>query len=423
MFYYNPDEFTNRLLDREFIMYSEKDFERLVNWQYDEEGDTIKPFREDYNKKFLKDTWNIEFVSDDDWYSIYSPEEGRFSLSGLSKEMKYALTLLHFSSKGRMLSFKSCSERIWKALSDMPFDILVAVDTSKIESWKSICLGVDYIIENLPFDDEFLQVNVLNSLIRDKDKITDKNGLSLYVEDDKYFACVFNIKRHFAEYDWKKHLNDIIKHANSCVREEYPIIDKTLVCDVVEYAKVLDIDEDYFLDLNDYTYYLNQFERLLKDGDITQEVYDTEMSKYKIAYRDDYKQYLWVKDKLKIYSHLYTIPDRRVHRKLPMLIIDKYPNDSYKIWGKLTVKYPEFYEIVYDVIKEFYTEDCERYITVVDVEEAFSCASNISDVDCGFKITENRIDIFDRNDALKQFIDIAQEAISSNNCEISTEYY
>lgn len=337
--------------------------------------------------------------------------------------MKYALTLLHFSSKGRMLSFKSCSKRIWKVLSEMPFDILIAVDTSKLSSWTNICLGVDYIIENFPFNDEFIQVQISDNPIRDKHEITDKNGISLFIEDKKYYAWSFGIENYFTHYDWKKHLEDIIKYAKSFVMKECPIIDKTLVCDVVEYAKVLDIDEDYFLDLNNYTYYLIQFERYLKDGDITQEIYDTEMSEYKIAYRDDYKKYLWVKDKLKIYSHLYTVPDGRVHRKLPMLIIDKYPDDSYKIWGKLTVKYPEFYEIIYDVIQEFYTEDCERYITVVDREEVFSCASDISDVDCGFKITENRIDIFDRNDALKQFIDIAQEAISSNNCEISTEYY
>lgn len=49
MFYYNHDDFVAKSVDREIIMYDEKDFERLVNWQYDEEGDTIKPFREDYN--------------------------------------------------------------------------------------------------------------------------------------------------------------------------------------------------------------------------------------------------------------------------------------------------------------------------------------------------------------------------------------
>lgn len=31
--------------------------------------------------------------------------------------------------------------------------------------------------------------------------------------------------------------------------------------------------------------------------------------------------------------------------------------------------------------------------------------------------------VFDRNDALKMFADIAQEAISSENCSISDEFY
>ena len=50
-----------------------------------------------------------------------------------------------------------------------------------------------------------------------------------------------------------------------------------------------------------------------------------------------------------------------------MMIVDKFPDGSYKIWGKLTVKYPEFEEILYNVITDLYTEECERYIIVVDV--------------------------------------------------------
>ena len=423
MFYYDVDEFLNRSINREFLMYSERDFERLVNWQYDKDGNSIMPFRDEYSKKFLRDTWNIEFVNDDDWYSIQSPEEGRFSLSGLSKEMKYALTLLHFSRNGQILSFKSCSKRIWKALSDMPFDILIAVDTSRLSSWYEICLGTDYIIEHFPFNNEFVQVNVVDGLVRGKKEVKDKNGVRLFAEDDKYYAASFSIESYFTHYSWKKHLPDIIKSAVHCIKKEYPIVNKILTCNVMGYAKALNLKENYFLDFNEYAYEVFSYERLLNEGEISQKEFDDIMSKCKSIYVTDYKEFMWVKDELEICSHLYALPDETIFRKLPMMIIDKYSDGSYKIWGKLTVKYPRFEEILFDVIHDYYTNECERYITVVDIEEVFQSASDIKRTNCGFKITENCIEIFDRNDALKMFVDMAQEAISSDNCSISDEFY
>ena len=91
MFYYTDVDYMNHQFDYSILAYSERSFDRLLNWQYDENGDSVKPFRDEDSIRFLKDTWNMEFVSDDDWYSIQSPEDGRFSLSGLSRAMKYAL--------------------------------------------------------------------------------------------------------------------------------------------------------------------------------------------------------------------------------------------------------------------------------------------------------------------------------------------
>lgn len=117
------------------------------------------------------------------------------------------------------------------------------------------------------------------------------------------------------------------------------------------------------------------------------------------------------------------MPNTRLSRKLPMMIIDKYPDGSYKIWGSLTVKYPEFDEILIDIIGYYYSEECERYITIVDMEELFQRAGDIAYTNCGFKITKNCIEIFDHNDAMKMFAEMAQEAMDSDNCSISKEFY
>lgn len=126
---------------------------------------------------------------------------------------------------------------------------------------------------------------------------------------------------------------------------------------------------------------------------------------------------------LKIVCHLYTMPNTRLSRKLPMMIIDKYPDGSYKIWGMITFKYPEFDEILGDIIENYYSEECERYIIIVDVEELFQDADDIKYANCGFKITKNCIEIFDQNDSIKLFADMAQEALDSGNYSISKEFY
>ena len=423
MFYYNHDDFVQKSGDRKIRIYDERVFEDLLNWQYDEDGNSIMPFRDEFSKKFLKNTWNLEFVSDDDWYSIQSPEEGRFCLSGLSREMKYALTLLHFSRENRVLSYEFCDEKIWKVLSEMPFDILVAVDTTELKSWNDVSLGIDYIIENFPFNGEYIQVQANYYRIQGKQEVPITDTEHLYIEDGIYYANTFEISTYLTHYDWKKHVETIIKYAGRYVKDEHPIVNKTLVCNVKEYAKLLGLKENYFLDCSEYGRELYSYKRMLQEGDITQEEFNEVLPDIKRKYATSYKNYLWLKGELKICSHLYKLPTNRTFRKLPMMIVDKFPDGSYKIWGKLTVKYPKFEEILYNVITDLYTEECERYIIVVDVEEVFDCAEDIQYTNCGFKIAKNCIEIFDKNDTLKMFIDIAQEAISSDKCEISTEFY
>lgn len=91
MFYYESEDFMKRMIDKEVVMYSESQFEHLLNAHYyymlDE---SFRPFRDELSKKLLKDSWDMEFISDDDWYSINYPPLGRICLHDLSKEMKYA---------------------------------------------------------------------------------------------------------------------------------------------------------------------------------------------------------------------------------------------------------------------------------------------------------------------------------------------
>ena len=150
MIYNDIDRYRDLQCNNKIKTYELRDFEYLTNWHYNED-DTTKPFRDEHSKKFLKEAYNLEFFSDDAWYSLIDLNSSeRFSLSGLSGSMKYALVLLHNSRFGVCTEYKHCSERIWQALSKMPFDILVAINNTTFNNYTDYNLGVYYIIEHYP---------------------------------------------------------------------------------------------------------------------------------------------------------------------------------------------------------------------------------------------------------------------------------
>lgn len=421
MFYYTDDEYIHHVSNYDILDYSERTFDTLLNWQYDEDGNSVKPFRDEYSIRFLKDTWNMEFVSEDDWYSIQSPEEGRFSLSGLSRAMKYALTLLHYSRKGSILSFRICSEKIWKVLDTMPFDILVAMNISKIKNFHYTLLGIDYVIENFPFHNRVLQVQIGYMYTKNNgyEEVEKHKGVALYQKDGKYFINAIYVDDYFCQFRWQKYIKEIVSHAEFCIRTEKTLMEKKLVNGYVDFMHLLGIEEDdAFRGYNDYYYYLSFFTDLLKNKEITQSEYDVLLLEEQKKNDKSFQEYLWLINDLQIISYLYIVPYIEYFNSFPMLIVDKYPNGSYKIWSEGLHKVRNFEDVLQEMVFDKYTENCIRYITVVNMGVVFQSVEDIKYTACGFKITKNCIEIFDKNEALKTFHHIATEALNSKECEV-----
>lgn len=418
MFYYADTDYINHVSNYDILDYSERRFDTLLNWQYDEDGNSIKPFRDEYSIRFLKDTWNMEFVSEDDWYSIQSPEEGRFSLSGLSEQMKYALTLLHYSRKGRVLSFKICNEKLWKVLDTMPFDILIAMNISRIKNFYYTLLGIDYVVENFPFHNRVLQVHVSYMRITNKDyeEVEKHKGVSLYHKNGKYFINVLGLNDYFCQFRWQKYIKEIVDKTEFYIRTEKPLMEKRLVNGCVDFLKLIDANEDRFLCSNTYYHDMSIFTEMLKDKEIIQSEYDEIISEMQKKNDKSFQQYLWLIHDLQIISHLYIVPYVEYFKNFPMLIVDKYPDGSYKIWSEGLHKVDNFAEILEEMVFDKYTENCVRYITVIN--KSIQSVEDIKHTICGFKITKNCIEIFDKNDALKTFHHIATEALDAKECEV-----
>lgn len=447
MIYNDIDRYRDLQMSHKIVTYDERRFEYLTNWYCNKEDGTTRPFRDEYSVKLLKETYNFEFFSDDDWYSLVDDSSERFSLSGLSEYMKYALILLHNSRVGVVTEFKGCDKCIWQVLSTMPFDVLIAINNTTFENNRNFDLGVDYIIENININERRIELNVLNRWIVKED--AEEVACHIYEKNNEYFISCFSLDDIFdARYYWKEHLEDIIKECKHLYKKEYPIIDKSKTWNLVDFAEKIKCSVDLDMDFKDKVYlliyYKSDEENVIKpleeilarygcdDLEIKKSLSmdDTSVDDSWIEYelKSLYheilcQRYSWLTNDLKIVTHLCSMPNETVFRKLPMLFVDKYPNGSYKIWGKLTVKYPDFHEILSDIINYHYTEECERYVTIVDVEELFDKASDIERTVCGFKITKNCIDIYDKNDAIHLFATMTQEALDSGNVEISKEFY
>ena len=264
LMFYEADEYKKLWLDNKIHVYSEDDFDWLLRGIYDEESDSkVKPFRDECSIRFLKDTYDLEFVSEDDWYSVQSEEEGRICLSSLSRTMKYALTLIYYARLGMCVKFKKCEERIWKALNTMPFDIVLAVSSSEFNGNTGLILGVDYVIENYPVNGKAVQLNVVNECLFGKDGYEKES--SFYKKEGKYYIESVRLEYLDYHYFWKDHIKEIIEVSKRYIKEEHPIISKLMVCNLKEFIEKINIDVDYFMSFNDYAAGIRGFEDMKKE--------------------------------------------------------------------------------------------------------------------------------------------------------------
>lgn len=84
------------------------------------------PFRDKESLKFIEEIDEGTLVGDD-WYSYRSPL-GRTCMCHLSSDTQYALTCIANSRRGIYTVYKNCGKDIWERLGDLDMDILIAYD-------------------------------------------------------------------------------------------------------------------------------------------------------------------------------------------------------------------------------------------------------------------------------------------------------
>ncbi len=189
--------------------------------------------------------------------------------------------------------------------------------------------------------------------------------------------------------------------------------------DIFEFGKILKDDKNCIMFL-DYLHCKDCMERLYQEGKMSEEEYQEALARLKDG--DAYEEYLYFKNKFRIINHCTRFPGSTNYRKLPVLMVDKNHDGTYFIHGKLTVKYPSFDELFYDVITGR-SPDRERFALIVDAEELLYSAEDIDQAVCGFRVLADSIEVFNSDDALEIFGDWLREAYDSDSCTISGGFY
>ena len=131
--------------DRKVRLYNENIFYSLLN------GDACKkekfaPFRDEESLRVITELDKATLV-DGEWYAMVTPF-GKTCLSALSSGAKYALTVIENSKHGIYTEFSVVGDNVWKLLSELDIDILIAVTSSKHGDNYILFDVTEFIIEN-----------------------------------------------------------------------------------------------------------------------------------------------------------------------------------------------------------------------------------------------------------------------------------
>lgn len=382
-----------RINDCRIVQYETEDFFRILNGNtWDEEK--FPPFRDEYSQRLIKEVDNAEFVADD-WYSIVTPH-GRTCLSALCSGTKYGLTVIHYSLCGMYTTFKYIGENVWEILNQLPIDILIALPVEEIHNYllfPAEMLPLE--IENYPYEDR-----VVRCILHNKDeKEYFKEGV-LYKE-----GSWFDIEM---QYSWLQDLNGVLNYLDS---DKYNKPSTTLIELKKEhtYTEFSDLLNSYTMGIMDFSYTF-KYDWLNKC--VEEEWYEQELEKS--MQTEEYKEYKYFIDNVKIVNHLQYKPKDANCKYCPYLIIERNEDNSYRIRQEVSVKYPNFEEAFND-IKELVTGSAKKVILALDFEGDLKQVENIEYVYFGMVITENQIELFDKNEALIEFREFLREAINSGN--------
>jgi len=406
-------------------IYTDKEYE-VVSWPEVFKSICCKtqkpPFRDPESVAFLGG-FGITFV-DGDWYSVKCGDT-RMPLSGLADGYKIALSAISCSRRGKYTWYEHLGVNILKYLSEMPFDILLAVRLSRLDDIDSIISGdIGCKFVNFPYQGKAIEVlckpyHDFKSGGYTKLPCGAEYGYCLYRDSDGVYYCDEEVT-HILRYRWWDDIGNIIEYIDSCRRTKIYLTRPSEIYSLLELGEMVAGDEDAVVRL-EYFQRMRELEKDYNSGRITKGYYESGIKGLQDG--SCYDEYLYFKDVFKAICHLAFIPEEQ-SGKLGIMIVDRNPDGTYSLIGDKVYFRPAFCDAIRSMLfRDNGANDYEERVGLVVADgldwRNSSCLKCVRDIDnavYGFRALKDSIEIFDKYEAVQTFGAALREAQESGKC-------
>ncbi|MCD7885113.1 MAG: hypothetical protein LUI87_15655 [Lachnospiraceae bacterium] len=375
------------------------------------------PFRDPESAGYFREVIHAEM--DEDWYSIPTPkhepiwDSPRMAFCDLNNVHKIALLLINNSRKGIYTPYQLAGrmdDDAWPYLASLPFDILICME--RISNWSHFSSDVEYLVSGYRYQRKEIELTVTERVSlceREDDFFTelephlmDGAGYGLCVgKDGNYYMDPWDFGR-AVQYYWLNDLSDTIAHlaAGRGNREGLSLMGDAKEYSLLDYAK-MSLRSPFRLSR------MGAVNRALGEEEDREWIYSVSSGEFGME-ESDFPD----KEAFRIINHLYSVPDIQSRKPL-LLLADRHTDGSWSLGQMLTYKFPEFDELLAQVVDELRSPEPERYVLAVDRDERMYGPECFEKTICGFLIKQNSLEVFGKDMALNRFEDALREAEAS----------
>ena len=351
-----PDYRTLLWTQGAFRAYEERQFYDLLR----EKGD----FTDAESLALLRHLHGEEAVAGK-WYRR-TTAAGTPCIPAISPEAMYGLVVLENSRKGCYTPIEEAftdfeveqrmegrmedhhNPLIWQVFAQLDLDILLTFRKKEFSFAWEIPIEEEFILENYPLNGVPTEVRVVHDYFPEPE-----------LRDGEW--CVQNFF-YDLKYQWDEDADELLKTLEQELADRTPLL-KGL-------------------------FPLHTFEAMCQSEESFNRIRDEQEAPPQFSWR--------------VLNHMDRLPPQGESRRLLYLIIETYDDGQYCLREEISVKYPNYMEMLSEAI-EAARPDCETFVMPVDVNECMGSAEDICKAVCAFRLHEGVIETFDKTEGLRVF--------------------
>ena len=305
------------------------------------------------------------------WYRR-TTADGKPCIPAISREAMYGLVVIQNSRQGRYTPLLETftdyevQERmedhamsdhvnplVWQAFAQLDMDILLTFRLKDLDFSWSIPIEEEFILENYLINDVPTEVHIIDEYLHEPEL---RDGVWVahnFLYDQKYW--------------WGSDTAEILKFLDLEFARRTPLVKGLFPLYAFESMCRPSDDRDPF-DLNR----------------IREEQEEAERNPWQVLNHMDY------------------LPEEGDSRRLLYLIIEEYDDGNFCLRDEISVKYPNYEEMLYEAMQAA-KPDCEVFMLPVDVNECMGCAEDIRKAVCAFRMCDHVIETFGPEEGLREF--------------------